>query len=173
MTSLIQTLMNVARPSERTHVPVRIEACLDAALDFVHEKLRRRGIEVVRHMDSCPEIEGDEDRLQQVFLNLLVNAADAMPEGGVLEVGVSPNDAGEVEISIRDSGAGISEENLSSVFDPLFTRKPRGQGTGLGLLVTRRIVLEHGGSIDATSEVGSGTRFLIRLPCRVPSGSNA
>ncbi len=169
--NLIQTLMNVAHPSERIHVPVCIESCLDAALDFVKEKLARRGIEVVRRMDPSPEVQGDPDRLQQVFLNLFMNAADAMPKGGVLEVGVAPTDAGEVEISVRDSGVGICEENLARIFGPFFTTKPRGEGTGLGLLVTRRIVVEHGGTIDATSEVGAGTRFLIRLPGRAAGGS--
>ena len=169
--SLIQTLMNVAHPSERIHVPVNIESCLDAALDFVNEKLARRGIEVVRRMDPSLEVRGDPDRLQQAFLNLFINAADAMPQGGELEVSASPSRAAHVEISVRDSGVGIPAENLARIFDPFFTTKPRGEGTGLGLLVTRRIVLEHGGTIDATSEVGTGTCFRIQLPSLVANGS--
>ncbi len=162
--NLIQTLLNVARPSDRIRVPVCIEACLDSALGFLDEKLARRGIEVVRRFRPTLEVRGDPDRLQQVFLNLFMNAADAMPKGGVLEVGVEPDEGDQVAIHIRDTGAGIPEEKLPRIFDPFFTTKPRGQGTGLGLLVSRRIVLEHGGSIDASSQVGTGTQFRIRLP---------
>ncbi len=162
--SLIQTLMNVARPSERMHVPVSVEDTLESALAFMREKLGRIGVEVVRHFRAAPEVRGDPDRLQQVFLNLFMNAADAMPGGGVLEVGVEPIDRDSVEITIRDTGAGIPEESLGRIFDPFFTTKPRGQGTGLGLLVSRRIVMEHAGSIDATRRPGGGTCFRIRLP---------
>ncbi len=169
--SLIQTLMNVSRSSDRLHVPVDVESCLEKALDFVSEKLTRRGIEVVRRIEPSPEVRGDPDRLQQVFLNLLMNAADAMPEGGTLEVGVAPTGAGEVEISVGDSGVGIPKERLARIFDPFFTTKPRGEGTGLGLLVTRRIVLEHGGSIEVTSEPGAGACFRIRLPACDGGGS--
>ncbi len=162
--SLIHTLLNVARPSERKHVPVRVADCLEAALGFVGEKLARRGIQVERSLDPVPYVQGDPDRLQQVFLNLFVNAADAMPQGGTLEVAISPLGEDQLEIRVRDTGTGISPESLGRIFDPFFTTKPRGEGTGLGLLMSRRIVIEHGGTIEASSEPGAGTQFRLRLP---------
>jgi PAS domain S-box-containing protein len=164
VTGLIQTLLNVARPGERTPVPVRLDRVLDTALSFVHEKLHARGIESRQTFEPVEEIRGDPDRLQQVFLNLFLNAADAMPDGGVLTVTLSEVDGGRVQIEICDTGAGIPPESLSRIFDPFFTTKPRGEGSGLGLLVSRRIVVEHGGTIEVTSEVDHGTCFRIQLP---------
>jgi len=162
--NLIQTLLNVARPGERIHGPVQLAGVLDAALSFVQERLSGHGIELERRLAAVPDVRGDPDRLQQVFLNLFLNASDAMPEGGALRVELSTSGDAHVEIAVEDSGPGIPAEMLARIFEPFFTTKPRGKGCGLGLLMSRRILIEHGGTIDVTSEVGRGTRFRIRLP---------
>ncbi|MCZ6670573.1 MAG: ATP-binding protein, partial [Acidobacteria bacterium] len=102
-------------------------------------------------------------RLQQVLLNLLWNAVEAMPDGGSLEVSVGRQGT-EAFIEVRDSGKGISEENLSRIFDPFFTTKRGGGGTGLGLSVSYGIVEEHGGRLKVESRSGTGARFTVRLP---------
>lgn len=166
VTNLIETLLNIARPHEKVRSPLRIAEVIDHALDFFREKLRARAIEVERHFAPVPEILGDKDRLEQTFLNLIVNAADAMPQGGKLSVSIEPGEDGWVEISVRDTGEGIERDSLERVFEPFHTTKPRGEGTGLGLVVCRSIVLAHHGRIDVESEVGVGTRFLLRFPPR-------
>ncbi len=169
ITSLIQTLMNLARPRELIRVPIDPAQALDDALSFVRERLARRGVQLRRWFDPVPRVRGDPDRLQQVFLNLFVNAADAMPEGGALEVRLESPDDDTIEIRIRDEGEGIPADALERIFEPFYTTKPAGSGTGLGLLVSRGIVVDHGGEIDVTSEVGKGTEFLIRLPACPPA----
>jgi two-component system, NtrC family, sensor kinase len=109
-----------------------------------------------------------EYKLQQFFLNLFMNARDAMPRGGWLTIATrGERDAAVVEIS--DTGSGIPAELLSRIYDPFFTTKEIGKGTGLGLSITYGIVQEHGGTITCESQVGQGTRFILRLPLAVPA----
>ena len=108
---------------------------------------------------------GDPERLQQLFLNLFMNAVDAMPEGGRLRVSVKTSADGEIEISVADDGQGIPERDLPRIFEPFFTSKEAGTGNGLGLMVANGIVKDHGGSMEVTSEQGHGTEFEILLPC--------
>jgi signal transduction histidine kinase len=170
---LLRTLLDLARRGDRASVPVDLARVLDDGLGFFREKLRRRGIEVERDFARVPPVRGDADRLQQVFLNLFVNAADAMPGGGCLRVSLASPEPGVVEVRVRDTGEGIPEDVLPRVFDPFFTTKPRGQGTGLGLVVSRGIVLDHGGTIEVQSEPGGGAEFLIRLPADGAAGRPA
>jgi signal transduction histidine kinase len=107
---------------------------------------------------------GDPERLQQLFLNLLLNAADAMPEGGRLQVALEAGPDRTALVRVADTGTGIRPEDLEKVFDPFFTTKPAGEGNGLGLMVCKGIVGDHGGSIDVTSEPGVGTEFRVLLP---------
>jgi PAS domain S-box-containing protein len=169
VTDLLQTLLNIARPHQPVRRPVQIDEILDHALEFFREKLRARHIEIERDVSDVGVIMGDRDRLEQVFLNLIVNAADAMPNGGTLSVRVAPIEEDRVEIGIEDTGHGIDAESLDRIFEPFYTSKERGKGTGLGLVVSRSIVLDHSGSIDVASELGKGTKFVIRLPRHVPS----
>ncbi|MEM9177676.1 MAG: ATP-binding protein [Myxococcota bacterium] len=166
VTNLIETLLNIARPHEMIRAPLLAKEVLDHALDFFREKLRSRGIEVDRHYADPGEILGDKDRLEQTFLNLIVNAADAMSGGGRLAVSVTVADDDWVEVAIEDTGEGIAPEMLERIFEPFQTTKDRGQGTGLGLVVCRSIVLAHHGTIAVESEAGKGTRFLLRFPPR-------
>lgn len=120
--------------------------------------------------DPVPWVRADKAQLQQVVLNLALNARDAMPGGGVLCVGVGPPRAGACEVTVSDTGTGIPAALANSVFEPLFTTKPAGQGTGLGLPVAKRIVEDLGGTIGFADRPGGGTVFTVRLPCVPPGG---
>jgi PAS domain S-box-containing protein len=171
VTDLLQTLLNIARPHKLVRASVRIEQILEHALEFFREKLRNRRIEVVRNIADVPPIIGDRDRLEQMFLNLLVNAADAMPGGGILSVTASAPDEETVEVSLADTGHGIEADALGRIFEPFYSSKDRGKGTGLGLVVCRSIVHDHHGTIDVESEVDKGTCFRLRFPVRPPERS--
>jgi signal transduction histidine kinase len=106
---------------------------------------------------------GTEQKLQQVFLNLFLNAKDAMPKGGWLTIATRA-DSGQAIVEVSDTGSGIPSEYLARIYDPFFTTKAIGQGTGLGLSITYGIVREHDGTIDCDSAVGQGTRFTLRFP---------
>jgi two-component system sporulation sensor kinase A len=121
-------------------------------------------VKIERDFALRPIANVDEEQLERVFLNLIKNAAQAMPEGGRLTVGTSVT-ADRVEVVVRDTGTGIAKENMSKIFQPLFTTKAKG--IGMGLAICKRIVEEHSGTIDAESEVGKGTVFLIKLPKNV------
>jgi two-component system, NtrC family, sensor kinase len=113
--------------------------------------------------DNLPEIYGDMNRLQQVILNLALNSCEAMPKGGTISITTSHAE-GEVRLEIADTGCGIKPELMERIFEPFYTTKPVGQGTGLGLAVTYGIVQQHGGSIEVECEEGKGTKFIIALP---------
>jgi signal transduction histidine kinase len=164
ISKIIQTLLNMARPHKARRVPVALDALLDTSLSFVGEKLARRRIEVDRELKPVGSVPGDPERLQQLFLNLFLNAADAMAEGGRLRVSLTRDEDDHALVLVADTGTGIRPEHLDKVFDPFFTTKKAGEGSGLGLMVCKGIVVEHGGSIDVTSEPGSGTEFRITLP---------
>jgi len=165
---IIQTLLNMARPRKAQRVPVSLEPLLETTLSFLSEKLARRGIRVDCTFRPVPSIAGDPERLQQLFLNLFLNAADAMPDGGVLAVGLREAGDGEVQIHVADTGMGIPPEDLERIFAPFFTTKEAGEGNGLGLMVCKGIISDHGGSIDLASAPGEGTQFEILLP--IPTG---
>jgi signal transduction histidine kinase len=146
--------------------PVEIRPCLDAALRVVMHDLRTRARLAVEHGEP-PFVLADEGRLGQVFLNLLGNAVQAIPEGAPerheVRVVTSTDDAGRAVIEISDTGVGIPEHLLGRVFEPFFTTKPIGKGTGLGLSISHGIVRSLGGEITARSEVGRGTTFRVCL----------
>lgn len=166
ISAIIRSLLNIARPREAVSVPVEPAGVLDTALAFLSERLQRRGIEVQRRYAPVPEVSGDPDKLQQLFLNLFLNAIDAMPEGGHLTVSLARRNEHKVEIRVADDGVGIAAPDLENLFKPFFTTKPAGRGSGLGLVVAQGIVLDHGGRIDVRSEPGHGTEFVIELPVR-------
>jgi signal transduction histidine kinase len=115
--------------------------------------------------ENLPPIHGDKQHLSQVFLNLILNALDAMPGGGHLEVAVEKHsEPGYIAVRVKDTGDGIPDHIVTSIFDPFFTTKHRGKGTGLGLSVSLGIVKKHGGDIRVESEVGTGTTFTVLLP---------
>jgi signal transduction histidine kinase len=161
---IMQSLLNMARPAQRPHAPVALDGLLDTTLSFLSEKFKTHGVEVVRSYEPAPHVMGDPERLQQLFLNLFLNATDAMPSGGQLRVRLGPTPGGELEVRVADAGTGIPEADLERIFDPFFTSKPAGEGSGLGLAVARGIVTDHGGTIEVASQPGKGTEFRIVLP---------
>lgn len=133
----------------------------------MHNELKYKA-DIVRDYGDLPHVECLPSQLNQVFMNLLVNAAQAIPERGVITIRTS-SDGDQVSIAISDTGAGMPPEIVRRIFDPFFTTKPVGQGTGLGLSVSHGIVERHRGAIDVTSAPGRGTTFCVRLPIR-PAG---
>jgi PAS domain S-box-containing protein len=164
---IVQDLKTFARSGERIG-PVDVRQVLDAAIKLAHNEIRFRA-RLERDYEDIPPVRAS-DRLGQVFLNLLTNAAHAINEGGVstnqILVTVRHDD-GRVSVSIEDSGSGIEPEKLAKVFDPFFTTKPVGVGTGLGLSICRNIVNSLGGEIEVRSTPGKGSKFTVRLPAIV------
>ena len=140
-------------------------------ISFLADKFQRRGIRLETEFQPVPLLLADGEKLQQLFLNLLLNAVDAMPRGGEIRVRLAPLGEDQVEVRIADTGIGIEPQALDRIFEPFFTTKPAGQGSGLGLVVAHGIVLDHEGTIEATSEPGAGTEFRIVLPTR-PRGDS-
>jgi len=161
---IIQALLNTARPQQPVRVPILMDPVLETSLSFLAEKFRRRQIELERCFAPAPKILGDSGKLQQLFLNLFLNAVDAMPQGGKLVVNLGTDREGRVEVRIRDTGIGIPKDQLNQIFQPFYTTKEAGHGSGLGLVVAREIVADHEGQIEVASELGKGTEFRIRFP---------
>ena len=163
---IIQALLNIARPRQPRRTAVTLEPMLENTLSFLSEKIHQRGIETELDCSKHTVVDGDPERLQQLFLNLFLNAADAMPKGGILRVSLGVVDEGSVEIRVADTGMGIPRRDLQSVFDPFFTTKTASEGNGLGLMVCKGIVTDHAGSIEVSSTEGQGTEFRILLPAQ-------
>nr|MCU0255675.1 ATP-binding protein [Vicinamibacterales bacterium] len=161
---IVNGLLNLARPAQTEFGPVDVNAVINDVIALLEHQLRGARIQVRRELSPTPPVVlGIEHKLQQVFLNLLLNARDAMPSGGWLSVSSRVED-GRVVVEVGDTGAGIAQEHLSRIYDPFFTTKPIGQGTGLGLAITYGIVQEHHGTITCRSSAGQGTTFVIDLP---------
>ncbi len=143
---------------------IDLHAALDSTLNIVRNEIKYKA-SIVRSYGELPEIECLPSRLNQVFLNLLVNAGQAIDANGTITL-TTGTQGSEAWIRIADTGGGIPSEHLNRIFEPFFTTKPVGQGTGLGLSVSYSIVHKHGGRIEVESEVGCGTRFTVRLPLR-------
>jgi signal transduction histidine kinase len=168
MASLVSNLLQFSRRSHQTSsLDLREE--LRNSLEFIGYYLRSRKINIVQEFaGELPMVQADRQQLHQVFLNLLTNASDAMPEGGTLTLrafaGAFDDGAEAVLIEFSDTGAGIEEEDLPKLWEPFFTTKPEGKGTGLGLSICRRTVEEHRGAINIESCRKKGTTVRIMLP---------
>ncbi len=161
---IVNGLLNLARPAQVETGPVDLNAVINDVLALLEHQLRNGKIQVRKELSShAPIVDGIEYKLQQVLLNLFMNARDAMPRGGWLSVSSRLED-GRATIEVSDTGSGIPTEHLSRIYDPFFTTKAIGKGTGLGLSITYGIVQEHGGTITCESAVGKGTRFVMTLP---------
>lgn len=171
---IVNGLLNLARPRRTdTTGPVDVNAVIGDVLVLLEHQLEAGNVKVRRELANPPPVvQGVEFKMQQVFLNLFLNARDAMPSGGWLAVDSRVEDGAAV-VEVSDTGAGISPEHLSRIYDPFFTTKTAGQGTGLGLSVTYGVVQEHHGTIDCASRPGHGTRFTLTLPLAAPDRAPA
>lgn len=179
--SIVRNLLDFSRQREPAFQLLSVSAILDEALSLLENRLAIQNVEVVRQFGPAPAVRADFGQLRQAFVNVLMNACEAMPEGGTLRVltrEVGPSEGGKggllsptgkpepptrsAEVVIMDTGPGIPEEHLSRIFDPFFTTKEKG--TGLGLSVVYGIVEKHGGKIVVDSRVGQGTTVTLRLP---------
>jgi signal transduction histidine kinase len=161
---IVNNLLNFSRTSAIEFQPVNLNQVVDETLSLLTHPFRTGHVQVVRNLSpEIPAVLGSSNRLQQVFLNLFLNARDAMPSGGMIEIR-STSYNGSVEVEITDTGAGIARENLAKIFDPFFTTKGSARGTGLGLSVTYGIIKEHAGKIEVRSTPGKGTSFRLEFP---------
>jgi len=167
---VIKKLMVFARQMPPRIVTVDLNRAIDDGLYLLETRCLKAGIQVVRDLASdLPEIAADLAQLNQVFVNLVVNAVQAMPEGGTLTVGTRTSGS-TVSLIVQDTGIGMSKEILDKIFLPFFTTKDVDEGTGLGLAVVHGIVSSHRGSIDVDSRPGEGTRFEVHLPVSSAQG---
>jgi len=161
---IVNNLLNFSRTGGTAPVEVDLNFVLEETLTLVQHPFKTAQVNVVKnYAERLPVILGSTTRLQQVFLNLFMNARDAMPGGGMLEVRTGARN-GSVEIEVTDTGAGIPPEHLHRIFDPFFTTKATGRGTGLGLSVSYGIIKEHAGKVDVRSTPGKGTSFRLEFP---------
>jgi PAS domain S-box-containing protein len=162
---LLTEFLELARPRGIAREPVHVPRLVDEVLDLEEESAKGKGVRIVRDLpdDGCVAI-GDREKLKQVTINVVVNALEAMKQGGVLTVRVRPSSDGRerVVLTFEDTGPGIEPSVLASVFDPFFTTKEAG--TGLGLSIVRKIVDQHGGDVLIESERGHGARVTVSIP---------
>jgi PAS domain S-box-containing protein len=165
-TNIVNNLLNFSRTGSATEFgEVDVARVLDDTLQLLEPQLRRSQIQIVRsYGEDLPRAYANAGKLQQVFTNLLLNARDAIPDGGQIVLATSAAEDGSIVTEISDTGIGIAPENVAKIYDPFYTTKGVGQGTGLGLAVTYGIVQEHAGHISVDSKPGDGTTFRITLP---------
>jgi two-component system NtrC family sensor kinase len=163
---IVKSLLEFARQTEPKKEPTDINRAINDGLFFLVNQALFHNIRIVKNLDPfLPFVRGNSSQLKQVFMNIIVNAAEAMHGNGTLTIATSLSpDRKTVWIEFADTGEGIPEENLSRIFDPFFTTKDVGKGTGLGLATSYGIVQDHGGTINVRSKVGLGTSFIIELP---------
>jgi two-component system sensor histidine kinase AtoS len=166
---LIKGLLNFARPPKPHFMSTDVNAVLEGAVQLVMRQGTRKGsrdrtIDVVKdYAPDLPEIVADAMQLRQVFMNILMNAVDALPAGGTVTVRTSCLEpAGAISVSISDTGRGMDADERDKVFQPFFTTKTGG--TGLGLAISKRLIEEQGGAISLQSSMGSGTTFTVTIP---------
>jgi signal transduction histidine kinase len=168
ISGIIASLLDLVRPRKPEIQDVALGPIVNAVLELLEPTARRAGLTVSRSLAPELTVKGDPNQLQQVMINLIINAIEATLAGGTLLIRAypAPRPGGQpgVVLDVADSGVGIRPDDLPRVFDPFFTTKPPGRGTGLGLAICRDVIREHGGSIKVSSEVGSGTTVRIWLP---------
>lgn len=160
-----RSLLSFSRRDEDTDAEADVNQVLQEVMAFLKYEAQKRSITVIEEKDyDLPAVAADGNRLKQVFINLIMNAFQAMEEGGTLLLKTSLADDASVEIQIADTGVGIAAEKVERIFEPFYTTKAVGEGTGLGLFVTRSIVEVLGGRIRVKSVVGEGTTFTLHFP---------
>ncbi len=172
---IVNSLLNFSRTSPTEFAPVDLNRTVQETISLLDHQFKKARVQVETDLDpELPAIEGNNGKLQQVFLNLFLNAKDAMPEGGRLLIrtaGPNGDPSGQVRVEVADTGIGIAPEHLNRIYDPFFTTKGVQKGTGLGLAVSYGILQEHSSTISVESEVGQGTCFRLEFP--VAAGSRS
>jgi methyl-accepting chemotaxis protein len=167
---IVRGLKTFARDDDDRRAPLSLDAALEAAIGMAMHEIKHRA-RLVRAFEDAPRVVGNEVRLSQVFLNLLMNAAQALPDDGCdaheIRVSLAVEPGGDAVVEVKDTGSGIAPENLPRIFEPFFTTKPVGVGSGLGLSISRNIVQSHGGDITVASAPGLGTTFRVVLPTEI------
>ncbi|WLQ15751.1 ATP-binding protein [Hahella aquimaris] len=164
---IIQSLKDFSRPDTGQFELGDLNQYINKTLNIVHNEIKYKA-EVIKDFGELPKIEMVESQIGQVILNLVVNAGHAIEHNGVIRVSTRVVEDGFVCVSVADNGSGIAKENLSKLYDPFFTTKPVGQGTGLGLALSYGIVNKHHGRLEVESELGKGTTFYVYLPVKQP-----
>jgi two-component system, NtrC family, sensor kinase len=161
---IVNSLLNFSRTSTTSFGDVNLNKVIQETLSLLEHQLQKAGIQLSVALEPhLPSVHGNGGKLQQVFLNLFLNARDAMSNGGTLEVRTWTEGSG-VRVEVSDTGTGIAPENIHRIYDPFFTTKAARKGTGLGLSVTYGIIQEHAGSIEVSNRRSGGARFRLELP---------
>ncbi|MGE3821621.1 MAG: sensor histidine kinase, partial [Isosphaeraceae bacterium] len=170
---IVKDLRDFARPDEGDLKAVDLNAGVASTVNLIQGKARKLGVELITEKNPLPPVTCYPGKINQVVLNLVMNAVDACAVGkGRVTVRTEPTPQGDgVFIHVIDNGTGIAREVLDRIFDPFFTTKPVGQGTGLGLSISYGIVKAHGGTISVRTQEGEGTTFSVRLPLNPPPQS--
>jgi signal transduction histidine kinase len=163
---IISGLLSFARETSNEYKEIDLNEVLESVIALTHHKMSLTDIELVSNVSKTPlAMRGDRNQLQQCFLNIIFNAIEAMPDGGQLTIASEKNcDTNTARIKIRDTGCGIDEENLQSIFDPFFSFQKTGEATGLGLSIVYGVVKSHLGKIKVDSKVGKGSTFILDFP---------
>lgn len=169
---LLENLQRYANPERAAALALDVERPLGDAVALVEGLAKARGVSIARRFaGGLPPVRGDAPQLEQIFVQLLLNALDASPGGGEVAV-ETRREGGEVRVTVRDRGLGIPAEDLPHVFEPFFTKKDPGQGTGLGLSIARALAQAHGGDVEIESRPGEGTLARVRLPAAPDGAAN-
>ncbi len=160
--TIIHRLLNFSRLPKEDIKTVDVNTMIDETLELINHKILHANVRLERNYGTVPSISGNPTQIQEVLLNLFVNAVQAMPEGGRLKL-ITRQDDARIVIEVQDSGKGIPDEDLKNIFDPFFT-KGKENGTGLGLFVATQIMALHNGTIEVKSKVGQGTCFVLKFP---------
>ncbi len=160
---IVRNLGNFARLSPRQKTPVNLNDILENTLSLIRYDKNFKTIDIRTETEEIPVLKVDSDQMQQVFLNFILNARDAMPDGGELIISIKANN-GFVQAVFSDTGTGIDNKSKDKIFEPFFTTKGTGKGTGLGLSICYSIIKDHGGTIEIESEKNQGTSFIIKIP---------
>ena len=163
--NIIRHLLSFGRRVPAEEGPVRLNHVLSDVLELMEYQIRGDNIQIVLSLsENLPSITGDANQLKQVFLNIIVNARQAMPDGGVLTVTTRATENGSAEVAIGDTGCGMSPETTERIFEPFYTTKTENGGSGIGLFLCQNIARDHGGMLAASSRPGEGSTFVLTLP---------
>jgi signal transduction histidine kinase len=161
---IVREMLDRTRFGETEHQNIDLNEILEKTFDAVEPILQENKVELVTQLaENLPAVSGDSDRLQQVFLNLFNNSLDALPDGGKIEISTRAAE-NKVIVEFSDNGVGMNEKTAAQIFQPLFTTKRRGRGTGLGLFVVKQILQEHEAEIIVRSKPGKETKFILIFP---------